>query len=382
MKKILFDLLSAQPTGNTKYHGGGEYIKTVFQKLCSEFSDKCELSVFYDESKFIDEWIVHYIKNYKIKKYNIKEISELKIVFESNQFDVFYSGLPYLYNKNLFPENVIVKGTVHSLRNVEMPVDRYTYIYQKGLQSFKSFVKYWLWTLTKYDARRNCLKANREYLECLTDFICDSQYSKFSILQSYPNLEEHKIQVYYAPSKFETDSITATSCEDNYILIISGNRWEKNSFRAILAIDQLITDGLLNNYIVKVVGDPGIKIKKRIKHIDSFMFFNYLSTEDLNKLYSNCSIFLYPTLNEGFGMPPIEAMRFGKTCILSSVCSLPEVYGDSVYWTNPYDIYEIKNRIMQAVHNRISQEKVKVKCDAILAKQKIDLIRICTFIIE
>ena len=56
MKKVLFDLLSAQPIGTSKYHGGGEYIKRVFKCLVDEFSENLEITVFYDKDKFLDEW--------------------------------------------------------------------------------------------------------------------------------------------------------------------------------------------------------------------------------------------------------------------------------------------------------------------------------------
>ncbi|MNR21059.1 Glycosyl transferases group 1 [compost metagenome] len=49
----------------------------------------------------------------------------------------------------------------------------------------------------------------------------------------------------------------------------------------------------------------------------------------------NCTAFLFPSIREGFGLPPIEAMSFGKPIFLSDKTSLPEIGGDvSNYWTN------------------------------------------------
>ena len=52
------------------------------------------------------------------------------------------------------------------------------------------------------------------------------------------------------------------------------------------------------------------------------------------KLYAGCKMFLFPSLCEGFGLPPIEAMKFGKPVALSNLTSLPEIGGPrACYWT-------------------------------------------------
>ena len=58
-----------------------------------------------------------------------------------------------------------------------------------------------------------------------------------------------------------------------------------------------------------------------------------ISEEQKAVLYSRCSAFMFPSLCEGFGLPPIEAMKFGKPVFLSTLTSLPEVGGDmAFYW--------------------------------------------------
>ncbi|KIO74980.1 hypothetical protein TH53_23285 [Pedobacter lusitanus] len=58
--------------------------------------------------------------------------------------------------------------------------------------------------------------------------------------------------------------------------------------------------------------------------------------------YKNCEAFLFPSIAEGFGIPPIEAMRFGKPTFLSSATSLPEIGGDVAYYFNSYEPAAIK----------------------------------------
>ena len=58
-------------------------------------------------------------------------------------------------------------------------------------------------------------------------------------------------------------------------------------------------------------------------------------------------MFIYPSINEGFGYPPLEAMSKSIPVAASAVCSIPEVCGDAALYFNPYDIEEIANRIVQ-----------------------------------
>ena len=54
-----------------------------------------------------------------------------------------------------------------------------------------------------------------------------------------------------------------------------------------------------------------------------------------------CKAFIHPSLYEGFGLPPLEAMSVGARCIVSNVSSLPEIYGRSVWYIDPYNYNEI-----------------------------------------
>lgn len=60
---------------------------------------------------------------------------------------------------------------------------------------------------------------------------------------------------------------------------------------------------------------------------------------DIDKQYylKNCTAFVFPSLREGFGIPPIEAMRFGKPVFLSNSTSLPEIGGENAFYWNDYE---------------------------------------------
>jgi glycosyltransferase involved in cell wall biosynthesis len=67
----------------------------------------------------------------------------------------------------------------------------------------------------------------------------------------------------------------------------------------------------------------------------------------LRVFYSRASAFLFPSLYEGFGLPPLEAMAHGVPVLTSSVSSLPEVFSQAALLANPENIFEIARGIRQ-----------------------------------
>ena len=66
-------------------------------------------------------------------------------------------------------------------------------------------------------------------------------------------------------------------------------------------------------------------------------FFGFVPDETLAVLYRLAAVFVFPSLYEGFGLPPLEAMASGAPVITSNVSSLPEVVGDAAVLIDPYD---------------------------------------------
>lgn len=70
---------------------------------------------------------------------------------------------------------------------------------------------------------------------------------------------------------------------------------------------------------------------------DNIVFTGYISDEQIKSLMTYCKAFVLPSLYEGFGIPPLEALALGCKIIVSNASCLPEIYGDSAYYVNPYD---------------------------------------------
>jgi glycosyltransferase involved in cell wall biosynthesis len=78
---------------------------------------------------------------------------------------------------------------------------------------------------------------------------------------------------------------------------------------------------------------------------DDVRVLGQVSEDDLVALYQACTVFCYPSLYEGFGLPLLEAMTAGAACVTSSVSSLPEVGGDAVLYVDPESADEIRAAI-------------------------------------
>ena len=86
---------------------------------------------------------------------------------------------------------------------------------------------------------------------------------------------------------------------------------------------------------------------RRSPAADRISVMGYVSPEDLARWYSRASIFAFPSLDEGFGMPVLEAMAAGMPVLTSNRSALPEVAGDAALQVDPFDIGEIADRLRQ-----------------------------------
>jgi glycosyltransferase involved in cell wall biosynthesis len=84
---------------------------------------------------------------------------------------------------------------------------------------------------------------------------------------------------------------------------------------------------------------------ERLGLSDSVAFPGYVATEDLEGLYAAASVFAFPSLNEGFGLPLLEAMGRDLAIVTSSVSALPEVAGDAALLVEPESVEEIADAI-------------------------------------
>ncbi len=88
---------------------------------------------------------------------------------------------------------------------------------------------------------------------------------------------------------------------------------------------------------------------ERLALHDHVQFTGYLADTDLPALYSAAEVFVFPSLYEGFGLPPLEALACGTPVVTSNVSSLPEVVGDAALTVDPYDVAALGQAIERAL---------------------------------
>ncbi|MBN1217541.1 MAG: glycosyltransferase family 4 protein [Anaerolineae bacterium] len=97
-------------------------------------------------------------------------------------------------------------------------------------------------------------------------------------------------------------------------------------------------------------------------------FLGFVADEDLPALYSTASLFVLPSLYEGFGLPLLEAMACGTPVITSNQSSLPEVVGEAGVLVNPYDVDTLANSMSQVLNDTNLQQHL-IEAGQIQAKK-------------
>ena len=395
--RFLYDLSATQPSPESKFHGGGAYGEIVFFKLL-EYLDRITLVAYYDAASYINPDIIEAIKKHNITLYDLNKISVAEII-EKEKIDRAYSAMLNL-NQHWPLGSVQVYTTVHGLRTLEMPFDSIMFSY---MTSLKEKIKFLLFVTV---ARKLYLKKMLEINGRLANdkrinIITISNHSLASIKSFFPDNMNRKIPVFasptfeqlenYAPIKdspimnnanLQSFSVT----EKKFFLITSAARWTKNALRAVFAFDEIFSDDIATDFKVVLTGVTNKKIfTKKLKNPDRFVFLDYVDRNILNLLAKNAYGFIYPSLNEGFGYPPIESMRYGVPVAASGTSSVPEICGDAVLYFDPYSISEIKNRIIQLLNSDIYNqliEKSKKQYEFISSKQKKDLELLADYLIS
>lgn len=151
---------------------------------------------------------------------------------------------------------------------------------------------------------------------------------------------------------------------DEYIMTVGATYPHKNVERLIESYSRL-PGGLKDRYKLVVVGglnEYGKRVQRVAteKGIDgNIVFLGYVESEDLPLLYGAAVALAYPSLYEGFGLPPLEAMACGCPVIISDTSSLPEVGGDAAYYVDPYDVESIARGLEEVLSSRTLRDELK-----------------------
>lgn len=219
---------------------------------------------------------------------------------------------------------------------------------------------------------RNLIKISAKKAQKI---ITGSENSKTDIVRIL-KLPEDKIKVIYIGVGNEYRQINDKSRLDSikekyginkkFIQYVGSLKANKNIPRLIEAYSRLSED-ILKKYVLVITGGKGWKSKEifsRVKRLgleNNVIFTDFVDDNDLPLLINAATLLVFPSLYEGFGIPPLEAMACGTPVAASNISSIPEVVGDAALLFDPYNIEEMTTAMYRVLIDEQLRNKLKKK---------------------
>ena len=191
-----------------------------------------------------------------------------------------------------------------------------------------------------------------------------SEFSKFRIADILRKKETEITVIYDGLSdcfknfrcdeQQEIKAIQEYNLSSDYLLCLSTLEPRKNLRLLVEAYSQLLQENKIDIDLVLagrkgwLIDDLLSGLEKNV--VDRIRFTGFINDELLPYVYKNAKLFVFPSIYEGFGVPPIEAMSMGIPVVSSDAASLPEALGDAAIYFRSNDCQDLKNKILYAIN--------------------------------
>ncbi|SFG94489.1 glycosyltransferase family 4 protein [Sporolactobacillus nakayamae] len=260
----------------------------------------------------------------------IRKIPKNTLLFWSPHYNI-----PLFYRGNLLV-------TIHDLFHISMKE------YVKGFIK-KTYAKVMFKMISK--------KANK--------IMVVSKFTKAELMKFVSYKKEDIIITYNGVDQTWFHSEAKPVDNPPYLLYVGNIKPHKNLIKLIEGFE-IIKHKIPHNLIIVGKKDGFITGDSRVnefasKNINRIQFTGYVTDKELNKLFNNADIFVFPSLYEGFGLPPLEAMAKGIPVAASNIPPIKEICGDNAIYFNPYDEYSIARSIYKLINNQDLKEKLSIE---------------------
>ena len=391
--KILIDLSSAQPQGPVKINGGGEYSFILLKELvkCSSVNDRIDIIL---NAQLGDNIALsRFAEDNNIQNYKYSDIEQFGSILLKNNYQQLV--LPVCYPKYAtlkVPDSVRIVSAVHDLCDIYYGKIKVKYGRYPKLDCF-NFIRYVGDSIKSQSCYARSIENHNKIFSLNSNQVMYtvSYYSKSAFRYYLDVANVESVPVYYPPELHP--NIVLSNCDSillkydlvkgKYFMLSACCRWAKNDSIVAFTLDGLFSNDkykkLLAGYKVILLGaDKKYKdyIMHHVKNRNKFVFDGFVSNEIIETLYKNAFMFVFPSVIEGFGMPPLEAMKYGTLVACSTAMSIPEVCGDCAIYFDPCSIESISLAILKGFDTEFSEElkiREKKRYEKIQNKRKNDL---------
>ena len=204
-----------------------------------------------------------------------------------------------------------------------------------------------------------------------TMIVTPTQVVRLEVCERFRIKPEKVVAVHHAPrSCFRplpleqaSETTRRLGIEDDFLLFVGTIEPRKNLLTLVRAFADVLKATSLRPQLV-IAGQEGwltdelFAYVKELDFGDRLRWTGYVSDEDLCALYSSCRAFIYPSIYEGFGLPPLEAMACGAPVISSSIPSITEVLGTAARLVVPTDVHALSESIIELWENSDERQRL------------------------
>lgn len=247
---------------------------------------------------------------------------------------------------------------------------------QKGILKFLFALGTRIITLGKYRSTELDYHrwSTRHALRKAKKIFTISKFSKSEICELFGKKYQDKIEI--VPISFDANLFqtkfsqaeinqTLTNYKINrpYLFFI-GRLEEKKNIKGLIEIFNILKSKYQQDLLLIMAGQPGYgfsKIEQKIKEYrlnDSIIQLNNPTEKERAILMQSAAVFVFPSLYEGFGIPPLEAMAAGTPVVASSAAAIPEVSGNAAILVDPNDWQLFAEKIHLVLNNEHTRNKL------------------------